>query len=162
LLTPVNSDTHQWADYDNNGWIDLFVCNETGPCKLYRNLGNGKFEEVAAKAGLGNLTGMWKGCTWIDFDNDGFPDLFLNNSQADRNSNASPKFFRNNRKGGFTDATAEVGIDGPLFGLSCWSFDYDNDGYPDIFATCYDKSLGDVVKGLIGEPHSRQTSRLYK
>jgi hypothetical protein len=70
--------------------------------------------------------------------------------------------FHNNRNGTFTDVTAEMGIDGPEFGLSCWSWDFDNDGWPDIFATCYDRTLGDVVKGLIGEPHTRHTSKLYK
>jgi ASPIC and UnbV/FG-GAP-like repeat len=136
--------------------LDLWVCNETGPSRLYRNKGDGTFEDVAAKAGLGNLPGMWKGCTWFDYDNDGFPDLFLNSMTH------PPKLFHNNRNGTFTDVTAEMGINGPEYGLSCWSWDYDNDGWPDIFATCYDRSLGDVVKGLIGEPHTRHTSKLYK
>ena len=71
--------------------------------------------------------------------------------------------FHNNGNGTFTDVTAEMGIDGPLFGLSCWSWDYDNDGWPDIFATCYDRSLDDVVKGLDrSKPHTRHTSKLYK
>ena len=49
LLDPMNSITAQWADYDNDGFLDLFVCNETGPCRLYHNKGDGTFEEVAAK-----------------------------------------------------------------------------------------------------------------
>ena len=55
-----------------------------------------------------------------------------------------------------------MGIDGPYHGFSCWAWDYDNDGWLDIFATCYDRSLGDVVKGLLGEPHGRYSSRLYR
>ena len=55
-----------------------------------------------------------------------------------------------------------MGIDGPQKGFSCWAFDYDNDGWPDIFATCYDRTLGDVVKGLIGEPHGLHSNKLYR
>jgi hypothetical protein len=49
-----------------------------------------------------------------------------------------------------------------MTGFSCWAFDYDNDGWEDVFATSYDRSLGDVVKGLIGRPHGRYPNRLYR
>jgi hypothetical protein len=54
-----------------------------------------------------------------------------------------------------------MGINGPRVGFSCWSWDYDNDGWLDIFATCYDYSVGDVVKGLAGLPHARLSNRLF-
>ena len=54
-----------------------------------------------------------------------------------------------------------MGIDGPRSGFSCWAWDYDNDGWLDIFATCYDFTLADVVKGLLGQPHSRLSNRLF-
>jgi FG-GAP-like repeat len=55
-----------------------------------------------------------------------------------------------------------MGIDGPRSGFSCWAWDYyDNDGWLDIFATCYDLTLADVVKGLLGQPHSRLSNRLF-
>ena len=69
--------------------------------------------------------------------------------------------FRNNRDGTFVEVTSAMGIDGPVMGFSCWAWDYDNDGWLDIFATCYDKTLGDMVKGLLGQPHSRNSNRLY-
>ncbi len=69
--------------------------------------------------------------------------------------------FRNNRNGTFVDVTPEMGINGPALGFSCWAWDYDNDGWLDIFATCYEKTLGDMVKGLVGEPHSLNSNRLY-
>jgi ASPIC and UnbV/FG-GAP-like repeat len=55
-----------------------------------------------------------------------------------------------------------MGIDGPYTGFSCWAWDYDNDGWLDVFATCYDRTLGDVVKGMIGQPHGRYSNRLFR
>jgi len=156
LIEALNSDTAQWIDYDNDGFIDLFIACERQPIKLYRNKGNGTFEDVAAAAGLASQRGVWKGCAWLDYDNDGFPDLFLNDL------NGTGKLFHNNRNGTFTDVTVEMGIDGPKQGLSCWAFDYDNDGFIDIFATSFDRSVEDVVKGMIGEPHGRHSNRLYR
>ena len=88
-----------------------------------------------------------KGATWIDYDNDDYPDLFVDNL------NGTAQLYHNNRNGTFTDVTESMGIDGPQVGFSCWAWDYDNDGWLDIFATCYDHSVGDVVKGLLGQPH---------
>ena len=98
---------------------------------------------------------LCKGCTWIDYDNDGYPDLFLNNLEADA------RLYHNNRHGTFTEETISMNIGGPVHGFSCWTWDYDNDGWLDIFATCYDRSLGDVVNGLLGRPHNRYSNRLY-
>jgi FG-GAP-like repeat/ASPIC and UnbV len=156
LLDPVNSNAAAWSDYDNDGWIDLYVGCERQTNRLYRNKGNGTFEEVAAKAGvLGDAGQFCKGCTWVDYDNDGYPDLFLNNALAGR-------LFHNNCDGTFTESTSPMGIDGPRSGFSCWTWDYDNDGWLDIFATCFDRTLADVVKGLIGESHGRYSNRLYR
>jgi hypothetical protein len=55
-----------------------------------------------------------------------------------------------------------MGISGPEMGLACWTWDYDNDGWLDIFATCYDKTLGDTIKGLLGEPHTKKQNKLYR
>jgi hypothetical protein len=68
----------------------------------------------------------------------------------------------NDRAGHFSEVTTAMGIDGPKYGFSCWTWDYDNDGWLDIFATSYDRSLGDVVKGMLGEPHHRQSGRLFR
>ncbi|VTR96807.1 Peptidylprolyl isomerase OS=Solibacter usitatus (strain Ellin6076) GN=Acid_1957 PE=4 SV=1: VCBS: VCBS: VCBS: UnbV_ASPIC [Gemmata massiliana] len=156
LLAPVNAITAQWVDYDNDGWLDLFVCGERQANRLYHNRGNGTFEEVAAAAGLALPGGTWKGATWADFDGDRFPDLFLNDLAG------AARLFRNNGNGKFTDITASAGIAGPVGGFSCWAFDFDNDGRPDIFATCYKHSVATVVQGLMGEPHTDGTNRLYR
>src|SRR5262249_29106052 len=145
-----------WADYDNDGHLDLFVCCENQVNRLYRNKGDGTFEEVALKAGVQGKGQICKGCAWFDYDNDGYPDLFLNYLGG------SAQLFHNNRDGTFTDVTAAMGIDGPRSGFSCWAWDFDNDGYLDIFATSFNRTVGDVVKGLMGQPHERFTSKLYR
>jgi hypothetical protein len=159
LLDPANSITASWADYDNDGWLDLFVCCERQTSRLYHNRRNGTFEEVASSAGV--LPGSRKHCkgsAWIDYDNDDYPDLFLDYLEAPEGS----QLFRNNHDGTFRDVTKEMNINGPVMGFSCWAWDYDNDGWLDLFATSYDRTLADVVKGIIGEPHGRQSNRLYR
>jgi hypothetical protein len=159
LLAPVDSTSAAWADYNNDGFLDLFICCRHGPSLLYRNKGDGTFEEAAADAGLGNLSGVL-GAAWIDYDNDGYPDLFVN---IDGNLNGgTARLFHNDRHGHFTDVTDEMGIDGPIDGFSCWAFDYDNDGWLDIFATTRSRSLQDVVKGMLDRPHDRYTAKLYR
>jgi hypothetical protein len=157
LQQPVNSNSACWADYDNDGWLDLFVACEKQPNRLYHNKGDGTFTEVSARAGLLDPASQFcKGSTWIDIDNDDYPDLFLNNLTG------FGELYRNNRDGTFTNATTQMGIDGPTHGFSCWTWDYDNDGWLDLFATCYDRTLKDVVKGLLGQPHSQYNNRLFR
>ena len=156
LLDPVCSTCSSWADYDNDGWLDVYVLSENQANRLYHNRGNGTFEEVAEKAGVeGDASGFCKGANWIDYDNDDYPDLFVDFMTGDA------RLYHNDRDGTFTNVTAAKGIDGPRFGFSCWAWDYDNDGWLDIFATCYDNSLEDVVKGLLGQPHKRYSNRLF-
>jgi hypothetical protein len=157
LLDAVNSISATWADYDNDGFLDLFICCERQPNRLYRNRGNGTFEEVAVQAGVaGDPSMVCKGAAWIDFDNDGYPDLFLNHLGG------TAKLYRNNRNGTFTDVTEAMGIKGPERGFACWAWDFDNDGWLDIFATSYHHTLGDIVRGMMGQPHTCASNRLYR
>jgi hypothetical protein len=157
LSEPINTLSAVWADYDNDGFLDLFICCEGQPNRLYHNRGDGTFEEVALRAGVaGKKDAQTKGATWLDFDGDGYPDLFI----TDLNGTAT--LYRNNGDGTFTDVTSKMGIDGPKGGFACWSWDYDNDGWPDIFATCYDRTLADIVRGLEGKPHGLGSNRLYR
>lgn len=158
LLLPGNSISAAWADYDNDGLLDVFVCCEQQPSRLYRNLGNGAFEEVAAKSGVSAPQGQCKGAAWLDYDNDDYPDLFLDFLTLDHGS----RLFHNNRDGRFQDLSEGLQIDGPVAGFSCWAWDYNNDGWLDLFATCYEKSVEDVVKGLQGQPHRLHSNRLYQ
>ena len=156
LLTPLNSIAAAWADFDNDGWLDLFVCCDRQPNRLYRNKGDGTFEDVAGRAGVQGYGAVCKGCAWIDYDNDGWPDLFLNNMSG------SGQLFHNQRDGSFRDVTSEMGINGPQQGFSCWAWDFDNDGWLDLFATSYDRSVEEAVNGLLGKPHRLTTSKLYR
>ncbi|MGN6135399.1 MAG: CRTAC1 family protein [Aureliella sp.] len=158
LDEPLNSITGQWADYDNDGWLDLIVCCEKQPNRLYHNLQNGTFRDVAAAAGVNGISGLsCKGAAWGDYDNDGYQDLFLTYQ-----ARHPAQLYHNNRDGTFRRATKDEGITGPLFGFACWSWDYDNDGWLDIFATSFDRTLGDIVLGLIGRQTQLNTSRLFR
>ena len=159
LFDPVNSISANWSDYDNDGWLDLFICCERQSSRLYHNLGNGKFEEVGYRAGVCSVDKIGcKGAAWIDYDHDGFPDLFQNYLLP----NDGPRLFHNCQNGTFQDVTESAGIDGPVLGFSCWAWDFDNDGWEDLFATCYDRSLRGAIKGLLGRPTSNRTGRLYR
>ncbi len=156
LLDPVNSTCSRWADYDNDGWLDVYILCEQQTNRLYHNRGNGTFEEVSAKAGVQqDASSFCKGANWIDFDNDDFPDLYVDNMGG------TAALYRNNRNGTFSDVTKLMGIDGPQVGFGCWAWDYDNDGWLDIFATSFDHTTGDVVNGMMGRPHKSQSNRLW-
>lgn len=157
LAAPLNSIAAQWADYDNDGFLDLFVCAERQRSRLYRNRGDGTFEEVGSRFDFSDLYDkQTKGCAWIDYDNDDYPDLFLTNLTG------TGELYRNDRKGGFTRATGKLGIAGPKAGFGCWAWDYDNDGWLDLFATSYQRTLPGVVKGILGEPIDEPANRLYR
>jgi hypothetical protein len=156
LLCPTNSTYSGWADYDNDGWLDVLIIRERETNRLFRNRRDGTFEDVSQKAGIeGDSAGYCKGANWIDYDNDDYPDLFVDYLKGDA------RLYHNNRNGTFSDVTKAMGVDGTRYGFSCWAWDYDNDGWLDIFATSFDFSVEDAVKGLIGQPHARQSNKLF-
>ena len=156
LIEPLNSNSAAWADYDNDGCVDVMIACERQANRLYRNEGNGTFVEVARLAGVQqDAKAFCKAAVWLDYDNDDFPDLFLNNLEG------VGRLFRNNGRGAFSDVSASQGIDGPQEGFPCWAWDYDNDGWLDIFATSYYRNVPAVVKGMLGEPSGYQSNRLF-
>jgi hypothetical protein len=156
LLHAVNSNSAAWADYDNDGWLDLFVCCERQSNCLYRNRGDGTFESVADHAKVTGAQGDFcKGATWIDYDNDDYPDLFVNNMEANRG-----RLYHNLRNGTFEDVSAAQNATGPSCGFACWTWDYDNDGWLDLFAASFDRTLEAVVRGMLREPHRLKRGRL--
>ncbi len=130
-----------FLDFDGDGLLDIFFVNggETPHGKsptpvrnaLYRNLGNGKFEDVAAKAGVDHLPSYGMGVAVADYDNDGFPDLYVTGFP-------SSTLFHNNGNGTFTDVTELAGVknSGKWAASAAW-FDYDGDGYLDLVVTNY-------------------------
>lgn len=124
-----------FADYDDDGWMDVYVANDSVQSFLYHNMGGGIFTEVGLLAGVGfnedgkTFAGM--GVDFADYDNDGRPDIFVTDL-----SNERYMLFRHNGDGSFRDATNASGIGGATLPFSGWSarfFDYDNDGWKDIF-----------------------------
>ena len=149
LLDPVNSTYSCWADYDNDGWLDVYIICEQQTNRLYHNRGNGTFEEVSpAPASRGTPSIIARAQL------DRLRQRRFSRSVR-RQHEGTAKLYHNNRNGTFSDVTESMGIDGPQIGFSCWAWDYDNDGWLDIFATSFDYSVGDVVNGMTGQPHKR-------
>jgi hypothetical protein len=123
-------------DYDNDGWIDLFVANDTQPNKLYRNRGNGTFSDEGMVAGVAfNEMGVARAGMGVDagdFDRSGKQSLVIGNF-----TNEMIALYRNEGSGLFTDEapTSTIGQDSQLtLTFACFFFDYDLDGWLDIFA----------------------------
>ena len=123
------------ADYDNDGWVDLYVTRLDGADILYHNLGNGTFQNVAAASGFtANLP--TNGAAWGDVDNDGDKDLFVT-SCGDFGVTGATRFYLyiNDGNGHFTEEAVQRAADVggiPRFGMSATFGDYDGDGYLDI------------------------------
>ncbi len=124
------------VDYDRDGWQDIYVTNsaEGAANRLYRNLGNGQFEDVAERVGVANLnpagTGISVGAVWGDYDNDGFEDLFVYKW-------GRPELLRNEAGQGFTRVSEDAGLPGWINAGSAVWLDYDCDGRLDLFVAGY-------------------------
>ncbi|MFS4467813.1 CRTAC1 family protein [Maribacter sp. 2210JD10-5] len=135
LLSFHPTQTASWGDFDKDGFLDLFIGNEGTAqsrhlSELYRNKGDGTFEEVAKQYGLGNLNKFVKGVDWGDIDNDGWPELYV--SILDQNN----LLFKNN-KGYFKEIAFKADVLKPRNSFPCWFFDVNNDGFQDIFVSGY-------------------------
>lgn len=162
--------TAAWADYDNDGWLDLFIGNESGrrgeahPCELYRNNGDGTFTECAAEVGLAHV-GFVKAAVFGDYDNDRYPDLYLS-INGDRNvlfhNDGRPQGDPGGAAWTFTDVTAQAGVGDPWYSFPGWFWDYDNDGWLDLLVFGYRwGTAADVVAHMLGRPHAGSLPRLY-
>ncbi len=149
------------GDYDNDGWDDIFL-TFYGHNVLFHNNGDGTFTDVTQRAGLYQDEIRWgTGCTWLDYDRDGFLDLFVANyiaAELSRIPKAGESSFcrwkgipvacgplglpaginilyHNNGDGTFTDVSEKSGIlkPGSRYSISATSYDFDNDGWPDIY-----------------------------
>jgi Tfp pilus assembly protein PilF len=155
MLEESDSFTASLADINNDGWVDIYVANGVSQANgaanhLYLNNGNGTFREVARQAGVATH-GRSIGCAFGDYDNDGWPDLVVINHGA---PNA---LYRNRGDGTFVEVTVEAGIDAPLDGFVGFFFDYDNDGWLDLFATGWTEQMQDVLQSAItGKPNAER------
>ncbi|AYB34731.1 CRTAC1 family protein [Chryseolinea soli] len=150
LLSFHPTQTATWNDFNNDGWLDLFIGNETPtntlaekhPCELFINNQDGTFREVAQEAHC-DVVSFVKGVTSGDYDNDGWKDLFISTTSRER------KLLKNTGQQGKEIAFIEVTLPAGLANehgnsFPTWFWDYDNDGWLDIFACDYtfSKSLG--------------------
>jgi hypothetical protein len=168
LLAAYPTQTAAWADYDNDGRLDLFVgreeyAGESHPSSLYHNNGDGTFTDIAPAIRMDHL-GLVKGIAWGDYNNDGWQDLYISR-------NGQPNILlRNDGKRSntataawsFTDVTREAGVAEPLYSFATWFWDYDNDGWPDLFVAPYKlPEPGEIAAFHMGLPNHAETPRLY-
>ena len=147
-----------FADYNNDGHIDLYVVNNPGPLHakvtdaspgnvLYRNNGDGTFTDVTEEAGVGDR-GYGMGCVFGDYDNDGDLDLYVTNYGQN-------VLYRNNSDGTFTDVAEKAGVGDTRWGTGAVFGDYDNDGDLDLYVPNY------IEHDLDKLAEAQQTSMQY-
>ncbi len=123
-----------WRDYDNDGWPDLYVVSDVGVNLLYRNNRDGTFMSITS-AGIGtDSPSKSVGCFWGDYDNDGFPDLFVSNGGAG-GTPTSNFLFHNNGDGTFGRITSGRIVSDIGNFIGCAWGDYDNDGFLDLYVS---------------------------
>lgn len=163
------------ADFDNDGDLDLYVGNEQVPCQLFENDGQGRFRDVAQRAGVENRR-FTKGVVWGDFDADGYPDLYVSNygtpqgnSAADDGAGAFTsgggepnRLYRNNRDGTFTDVAEQLGVSRPLVSFPAWFWDFNNDGALDLFVATFDGTVHQVAQEFLGIASGAERPCLYE
>jgi hypothetical protein len=170
LLVSGPTQTAAWADFDGDGWLDLFVGYESKegdrhPSLLFHNNHDGTFTEMGAASGLGD-PGFVKGVAWGDYNNDGRPDLYVSVMYG-RNHlfrNDGPRDAKDISRGWkFTDVTEAAGVAQQSSSFATWFFDYDNDGWPDIFVAGYSlEASGDVGAFEMGLPVHAEKPKLYR
>jgi len=149
------------GDYDNDGFVDLFVSRlgfYSGDGTLYHNNGDGTFTDVTARAGLR----IWDPCfsaSWVDYDGDGYLDLFVASNMGSLFERQAPhRLFHNNGDGTFTEVTKGSGLDKAVFPSigSAWG-DFENSGRPGLFLSASPgrpalfRNRGDGTFGEIGD-----------
>ncbi len=146
-----------WADINNDGYLDLFVGNERGPSHLFLNKGDGTFEDISAASGVDRIA-FTKGVVAGDYDNDGHVDFYVTNMG---NSNF---LYHNEGNNTFKEVAREAGVRDPLGeSFATWFFDYDNDGWLDLFVTSYySGSVDENIRTYLGLPPNAVTLKLYK
>src|SRR5450631_650760 len=171
LLSAHPTQTAAWADFDNDGWLDVYVGHESTPgdwhpSQLFHNNGNGTFTEVAGPNHLADM-GFVKGVAWGDFNNDGKPDLYISvkggRNHLFRNDGARDPRHPAAEQWNFTDVTEQAGVAEQRETFATWFFDFDNDGWPDIFVSGYSAgSMQDVGAFELGKPFHAELPRLYR
>jgi hypothetical protein len=147
--------TAAWADYDNDGDLDLYVGNEKVPNQLFENDGQGQFNDVANRAGVAH-EGWAKGVVWGDYNDDRFPDIYVSNL-------AGPNLlYQNNGDGTFSNVSSRVGVDRPIRSFPIWFWDFNNDGVLDLYVSSYSTTLRHIAAEYLRLPHDGLSDCLYQ
>ncbi len=166
-----------WSDYNGDGWPDLYVVNDFGRKNLYHNNGNGMFTDVAPQEGVEDI-GAGMSVSWLDYDNDGTPDLYVANmwtaagerisTQDVFKKDSAPEIraqyhkhamgntlFRNRRSeaggSGFENKTESAGVGMGRWSWSSDAWDFDHDGFPDLY----------VANGMISGPSREDLNSFF-
>jgi len=159
-----------WADFNNDGLLDVFVAYETYEkltplrASLYLNHTDGLFRDVAEKADA-DVLGFLKGATATDFNQDGFMDLFVTNLEGEdfllRNLGPNAEGIPQ-----FENVTQQAGLGGERASFPCWFFDYDQDGWEDllVFSLKFRKrnAFEDAVTDFLGQPTPTDKMKLFR
>ena len=151
--------TAAWGDFDNDGFLDLYVGNESSdklqaPSQLFRNNGDGTFTDVAKLAGVTNDR-FAKAVVWGDINTDDFPDLFVSNLGEPN------RLYRNNGDGTFSDVAGVAGVERPLQSFPSWFWDVDNDGDIDLFVSAYAAGIDEMSRSYLGKNTKVELAKLY-
>ena len=152
--------TASWADYDNDGDVDLYIGNEhsdglRAPSQLFRNNGDGSFIDVVAEAGVENLE-YTKSVVWGDFNDDRLPDIYVSNYFAPN------RVYKNSGDGTFTDVATSLGLTRPHGSFPAWFWDFDNDGVLDIYVSSYTGRVDIICAYSLGKDVEFEPSCLYR
>lgn len=159
-----------WVDYNLDGHIDLFIANETTksskqsfPCELFENQGDGTFVDVAGQLKVDRV-GYFKGVVSGDINNDGRPELFLSNLDG---KNVLLENTLSNGKVVLRDITSEAGVELPNAAFPAWFFDYNQDGFEDLYVATFDSTAfknqsGEFAASMVGGKIVCEPNYLYE
>ncbi|HEY3386346.1 MAG TPA: CRTAC1 family protein [Saprospiraceae bacterium] len=160
------SQASAWADFDLDGWLDLVVANETVGSEpkgifLYMNQKDGTFKESAAEFGL-TMSGYFKGCVASDINNDKYPDIYITDLNTDNRVMVNQIGYG---KRSFVKEGPQGNPGSPGKSFPCWSFDYNNDGNEDLFASGYNlgvSAANEWMESKSGKSDPSKFPKLYK
>ena len=178
LLSLHPTQTACWADFNNDGYLDVFIGNESiiarpssfvgdrsgiasqHACELFINQGDGTFVDKAVDSGVG-IKAFVKGVTWGDYNNDGLMDIYVSILRGANIlfQNQGPDSLGIPR---FIDVAEKAGVTDPHYSFPTWFWDYDNDGLEDIFVAGYYADSGDIAAEFLSIKHDAEVPRLFR